>query len=80
MKNETRKKNKTWRRKRSRIRRGGREEREKRVEEEAEKKGLLGAQEWKRGGELLNITQLICQYGTCGEFMKNQVLWYVTLC
>jgi len=39
MKIKTRKKNKTWKRKRSRIRRGGREEREKSVEEEAEKKG-----------------------------------------
>jgi len=64
MKNKTRKKNKTWRRKRSRIRRGGREEMEKRVEEEAEKKGWLAAQERKRGGKLLNITQLICQYRT----------------
>jgi hypothetical protein len=39
MKNKTRNKNKTWKRKRSRIKRGGREETEKSVEEEAEKKG-----------------------------------------
>jgi hypothetical protein len=39
MKNKTRKKIKTWKRKRNRIRRGGREEREKYVVEEAEKKG-----------------------------------------